>query len=160
MLTALKGLDGQTYAIAQGPVVTGGFVAGKGGTMQTVNHPTVGLAPNGAIVERVAPSRPPQTPIKLQLREADFITASRIAKAVNTRFASSQAPVAHAENAGLVTVTLPAEFVARSTDFVAEMETLVVSVDRVARVVVNERTGTIVLGKDVRIAPVAILQAT
>ncbi len=160
LLTALKGLDGQTYAIAQGPVVTGGFVAGKGGTMQTVNHPTVGLAPNGAIVERVAPSRPPQTPIKLQLREADFITASRIAKAVNTRFASSQAPVAHAENAGLVTVTLPAEFVARSTDFVAEMETLVVSVDRVARVVVNERTGTIVLGKDVRIAPVAILQAT
>jgi flagellar P-ring protein precursor FlgI len=158
LLTALKGLDGQTYAIAQGAVVTGGFVAGKGGTTQTVNHPTVGRVPNGAIVERVAPSIPPQTPIKLQLRQGDFITASRIAKAVNTRFASSQTPVAHAESAGLVTVVVPAEFVARSTDFVAEIETLVVSVDRVARVVVNERTGTIVLGKDVHIGPVAILQ--
>jgi flagellar P-ring protein precursor FlgI len=86
------------------------------------------------------------------------MTAARIAKAVNSRFASGPTPVARAENAGLVTVVLPAEFLTRSTDFVAEMETLVVSVDRVARVVVNERTGTIVLGKDVRIGPVAILQ--
>ena len=158
LMTALHGVDGEIYSMAQGPVVTGGFVAGRGSTSQTVNHPTVGRVPNGAIIERVAPSRAPQTPIKLQLREADFITASRIAKAVNIRFASGSAPIAHAENAGLVSVALPAAFAASSTDFVAEMETLTVTLDRAARVIVNERTGTIVLGKDVRIGPVAILQ--
>lgn len=158
VLTALQGVDGAIYAMAQGPVVTGGFLAGRGGTTQTVNHPTVGRVPNGAIVERVAPSRTPQSPIKLQLRQADFITASRIAKALNNRFAAGAPPVARAENAGLVSVALPAAFAANATDFVAEMETLTVPVDRAARVVVNERTGTIVLGKDVRIGPVAILQ--
>jgi flagellar P-ring protein precursor FlgI len=158
VMTPLQGVDGAIYAMAQGPVVTGGFVAGKGGTTQTVNHPTVGRVPNGAIIERLSPSRLPQTSIKLQLREADFITASRVAKAVNTRFAASSAPIAHAENAGLVSVTLPAAFAGSATDFVAEMETLTVTVDRAARVVINERTGTIVLGKDVRIGPVAILQ--
>ncbi len=158
VMTPLEGVDGTTYAMAQGPIVTGGFLAGRGGTTQTVNHPTVGRVPNGALVERLAPSRTPQTPIKLQLREADFITASRIAKAVNNRFAAGAPPIARAENAGLVSVALPAAFAQSATDFVAEMEALTVSVDRAARVVVNERTGTIVLGKDVRIGPVAILQ--
>lgn len=106
VMTPLQGVDGAIYAMAQGPVVTGGFVAGKGGTTQTVNHPTVGRVPNGAIIERLSPSRLPQTPIKLQLREADFITASRVAKAVNSRFAAGTAPIAHAENAGLVSVAL------------------------------------------------------
>jgi flagellar P-ring protein precursor FlgI len=138
--------------------VTSGFVAGRGANSLTVNHPTVGRVPNGAIIERPAPSRLPQAGIKLQLREADFITASRIAKAVNSRFAAGAAPIAHAENSGLVSVTLPATFASNPTDFVAEMETLTVPLDRSARVVVNERTGTIVLGKDVRIGPVAILQ--
>lgn len=158
VMTALQGVDGVVYAMAQGPVLTGGFAAGRGGTTHTVNHPTVGRVPNGAIIERLAPSRPPQTPIKLQLREADFITASRIAKAVNNRFAAGTVPIAHAENAGLVSVAVPAAFTASATDFVAELETLTVTLDRAARVVVNERTGTIVLGKDVRIGPVAILQ--
>ncbi len=158
VIAGLQGLDGQIYATAQGPVVTGGFIAGRAGNTQTVNHPTVGRIPNGAIVERAAPSRAPQNPLKLQLRQADFITASRVARAVNTRFGAGQTAVAHADNSGLVTVAIPAEFAAHSTDFVAEMEMLVVAVDRVARVVVNERTGTIVLGKDVRIGPVAILQ--
>jgi flagellar P-ring protein precursor FlgI len=157
VMTPLQGVDGAIYAMAQGPVVTGGFVAGKGGTTQTVNHPTVGRVPNGAIIERLSPSRLPQTPIKLQLREADFITASRVAKAVNTRFAAGTAPIAHAENAGLVSVALPAAFAASATDFVAEMETLTVTVDRAARVVINERTGTIVMGKEVRVSPVAIM---
>ena len=158
ILTQLQGVDGATYALAQGPVVTGGFVAGRGGNSQTVNHPTVGRVPNGAIIERLAPSRLPQSGIKLQLREADFITASRIAKAVNSHFSSGGVPIAHAENAGLVTVSLPSGFAQNAADFVAEMETVTVAIDRAARVVVNERTGTIVLGKDVRIGPVAILQ--
>jgi len=158
LLASLKGVDGQTYAVAQGPVVTGGFVAGKGGNSQTVNHPTVGRVPNGAIVERAAPLPAPDSRIRLQLRQADFTNSARIARAVNARFASSTAPVARAENAGMVSVTLPAEFMSRPTEFVAELEMLAVPVDRRARVVVNERTGTIVMGKDVRIGPVAVLQ--
>ena len=158
LLTPLKGVDGLTYAVAQGPVVTGGFVAGKGGNRQTVNHPTVGRAPNGAIVERPAPAPLADAPVRLQLRQADFTTAARIARVLNTRFASGAAAVARAENAGMISVTLPAEFAARPTEFMAEMEMLAVPVDRAARVIVNERTGTIVMGKDVRIGPVAIMQ--
>jgi len=157
LLTPLKGVDGQTFAVAQGPLVTGGFVAGKGGTTQTVNHPTVGRVPNGAIVERPAPSRAPDNPIRLQLRQEDFTTSARIARAVNERF-GTPAPVARADNAGMVSVKLPPGYAARTTEFVAELETLAVPVDRPARVVINERTGTIVMGKDVRIGPVAILQ--
>jgi flagellar P-ring protein precursor FlgI len=158
LIASLKGVDGQTYAVAQGPVVTGGFVAGKGGNSQTVNHPTVGRVPNGAIVERASPSPAQDARIRLQLRQADFTTSARIARSVNARFANSTVPVARAENAGLVSVTLPPEFASHPTEFVAELETLAVPVDRRARVVVNERTGTIVMGKDVRIGPVAILQ--
>jgi flagellar P-ring protein precursor FlgI len=158
LLTSLRGVDGQTYAVAQGPVVTGGFVAGKGGgASQTVNHPTVGRVPNGAIIERAAPAPPADLPIRLQLRQEDFTTSARIAQAVNARFKGSP-PVARADNAGLVSVSLPAEFASRPTEFMAELETLDLLVDRRARVVVNERTGTIVMGKDVRIGPVAILQ--
>src|SRR6059058_2879290 len=69
VLTSLRGADGQVYAVAQGSVVTGGFVAGRGGATQTVNHPTVGRAPNGATIERAAPSVLPKSVVKLQLRE-------------------------------------------------------------------------------------------
>jgi flagellar P-ring protein FlgI len=152
ILTSLRGADGQVYAIAQGPVVTGGFVAGRGGASQTVNHPTVGRAPNSAIVERAAPSVAPKTVARLQLREPDFTTSARIAEAINKRFAN-----AHADNAGLVSVPIPSDFATRSAEFIAELESLIVEPDRAARVIVNERTGTIVLGKDVRISPVAIM---
>jgi flagellar P-ring protein precursor FlgI len=156
LITSLKGVDGQTYAVAQGPVVTGGFAAGKGGTTQTVNHPTVGRVPNGAIIERAAPSPAPDSEIRLQLRQQDFTTSARITRAINSHFASGL--VARAENAGLVSVRVPAGFPAGATEFIAEIETLAIIVDRGARVVVNERTGTIVMGKDVLIAPVAIMQ--
>jgi flagellar P-ring protein FlgI len=152
ILTSLRGADGQVYAIAQGPVVTGGFVAGRGGASQTVNHPTVGRAPNSAIVERAAPSVAPKTVARLQLREPDFTTSARIAEAINKRFAN-----AHADNAGLVSVPIPSDFATRSAEFIAELESLIVEPDRAARVIINERTGTIVLGKDVRISPVAIM---
>jgi flagellar P-ring protein FlgI len=152
ILTSLRGADGQVYAIAQGPVVTGGFIAGRGGAVQSVNHPTVGRAPNGAIVERAAPSVAPKTVARLQLREPDFTTSARIASAINKRFAN-----AHADNAGLVSVPIPSDFATRSAEFIAELESLTVEPDRAARVIVNERTGTIVLGKDVRISPVAIM---
>ena len=157
LLTTLRGIDGSTYAVAQGPVVTGGFVAGRSGNSQTLNHPTVGRVPNGAIVERPAPSIAPTDRIKLQLRQADFTTAVRIAAGVNQRFGSA---VAVAENSGLVQVSLPKDYSSRSVDFIAEMEKISVEADQVARVIVNERTGTIVMGKEVKVAPVAIMHGS
>jgi flagellar P-ring protein precursor FlgI len=120
-----------------------------------VNHPTVGRAPEAATVERAAPSVAPSGVVRLQLRRSDFTTAARIADAVNRKF-SAVSP-AKPESAGVVAVTIPPEYAARTTQFISELEPLVVDADAPARVVVNERTGTIVLGKDVRIAPVAIL---
>src|SRR5664279_3667217 len=86
VLTSLKGGDGQVYAIAQGSIVTGGFVAGRGGTSQTLNHPTAGRIPQGATVERDSPLPDFSSRIKLQLRDMDFTTASRIAAALNQKF--------------------------------------------------------------------------
>jgi flagellar P-ring protein precursor FlgI len=156
LMTGLKGPDNQVFAVAQGPLLLGGFIAGGGGNAKTVNHPTVGRIPNGAIVERAAPSVPLGNVVKLQLERADFTTATRVAEALNHRFGK----VAHADSAALVAVTLPAEFQNDPTGFVSELERLTVEVDRTAEIVVNERTGTIIMGKDVRIAPVAILQGS
>jgi flagellar P-ring protein FlgI len=157
LLTSLRAADGQVYAVAQGPVVTGGFIAGRGGTNQTVNHPTVGRVPGGAIIERVAPSVAPGNQIRLQLRQADFTTSSRIAEAVNKTFALDGPAIAKPDNSALVTVQVPPSFASRSIDFLAELEKISVEADRHAKVIVNERTGTIVIGKDVKIAPVAIM---
>jgi len=156
VMTTLAGINGQVYATAQGPVVTGGFIAGRSQNSATVNHPTVGRIPNGASVEKSAPSPPIGNTVHLQLHDADFTTSARIADAVNHRFGPG-APIAHADNAALVSVALPADFAKQPTEFLSEIEKLTVEPDRPARVVVNERTGTIVLGKDVRIAPVAVL---
>ncbi len=156
VMTSLRGANGQVYAVAQGPVVTGGFVAGRGGVSQTVNHPTVGRAPNGATVERAAPSIEPGAHMRLQLRNADFATAARMAAEINKQF-EAQPPIAQAENAGLIGVDTPVAWKTRMTEFIAALEDLRIEVDVPAKIVVNERTGTIVMGKDVRIAPVAIL---
>jgi flagellar P-ring protein precursor FlgI len=156
LMTSLRGTNGQVYAVAQGPVVTGGFIAGRGGNSQTVNHPTVGRVPNGASVERLAPSVEPTTHVNLQLRMADFATSSRIAAVINKQFGSKE-PIARATNSGLITVATPDDWKDRMTEFIAALEDLKVEVDTPAKIVVNERTGTIVMGKEVRIAPVAIL---
>ncbi|MGA2136240.1 MAG: flagellar basal body P-ring protein FlgI [Bryobacteraceae bacterium] len=157
VLTPLKAADGLVYAVAQGSIAMGGFAAGRGGSSQTVNHPTVGRVPGGAIVERVAPSQAPKEVLHLQLRYADFTTAARLAAALNTRFGTRGAAPASAENAALVSIRMPAAYAARPVEFIAEVEALLVDADQPAKVVVNERTGTIVMGRDVRIAPVAIL---
>jgi len=172
VLASLRGVDGQIYAVAQGPVVTGGFIASGGsGNKSTVNHPTVGRIPNGALIERPAPTASldatPGAGIRLQLARADFTTAARIAESINKRFRPGAAagaegepplpPVARAENSAAVLVTPPKAWQGRSAEFISELERLTVETDRVARVVVNERTGTIVMGSEVRISPVAIL---
>jgi len=154
LMTALHAPDNQVYAVSQGPMVIGGFLAGNQGNTQVVNHPTVGRIPNGGIVERTAPSAPLGNQLKLQLDQADFDTASRIATALNKQFGS----IAHAENSALVSVDVPETYRKDPTTFVAEMERVTVETDREAKIVVNERTGTIIIGKQVQIAPVAIMQ--
>jgi flagellar P-ring protein precursor FlgI len=154
LMTALHAPDNQVYAVSQGPMVIGGFLAGNQGNTQVVNHPTVGRIPNGGIVERTAPSAPLGNQLKLQLDQADFDTASRIATALNKQFGS----IAHAENSALVSVDVPESYRKDPTAFVAEMERVTVETDREAKIVVNERTGTIIIGKRVQIAPVAIMQ--
>jgi flagellar P-ring protein precursor FlgI len=157
IMTPLRGADGQVYAVAQGSVVTGGFVAGRGGNSQTVNHPTVGRLPSAAIIEKTPPSTPPGDHIKLQLHRADFTTAARVTEVLNKRFGSDNHPVAHAENSALLVLSVPAVYDKRRVEFMAEVEGLSVETDTPAKVVINERTGTIVVGKDVRILPASIL---
>jgi len=157
ILTSLRGVDGQVYSIAQGAVVTGGFIAGRGGNSQAVNHPTVGRVPSGAMVERLAPSITPTNGLHLQLRQTDFTTAARISEAINHEFSGQPTPLAHADNAGLVSVVVPPAFHDKIAEFIAQIEKLQVETDEPARVVVNERTGTVVMGKDVKVAPVAIM---
>jgi flagellar P-ring protein FlgI len=156
VMTSLRGVNGQVFATVQGPVITGGFAAGRSQNSTTVNHPTAGRIPNGVLVERAAPSVPLGKVIKLQLKQADFTTSARISEVVNKRFPKST-ELAHADNSGLVSVTVPAEYSTQPTEFVAELERLTVQPDRAARVVINEKTGTVILGSDVRIAPVAIM---
>ncbi len=157
LLTALKAASGQVFAAAQGPVVTGGFVAGGGGNSQTVNHPTAGRIPQGAIIEQAPPTPLSPDHVRLQLRRADFTNATRVAEAVNQRFAAGGVRPAAALNASLIAIDIPAQYQGRSVEFVAALESLRIEMDRPARIVINERTGTVSLGKEIRIAPISIL---
>lgn len=155
VLTPLRASDGRVFAVAQGSVVTGGFVAGRGaGNNMTVNHPTAGRIPNGAIVEIAAPSVMPGDELRLQLHSADFTTATRMAEAINKRLGTD---VARCESAGSLHLTVPPPFVGKTVQFLSVVESVTLEADRRARIVINERTGTIALGKAVRIRPVAIL---
>lgn len=160
LLTSLKGVDGQIYAVAQGPVVTGGFSAGGQGTTKTVNHPTVGRTANGAIVERSAPNVVPTGTLTLQLHRPDFTTAARLAEVISARYPTEGEPTAMPETAGTVAVIIPAKYKGKEAQFISELEPLMVETDTTARIVINERTGTIVLGKDVGIRPTQILHGT
>jgi len=159
LLTPLKAANGQVFAVAQGPVVTSGFVAsgGGGGTTQTVNHPTTGRVPSGGIIEAAPPSVMSATELRLQLKHSDFTNATRVSALINRTFAEPGRPVSKALHAGLIAVTVPPEFTERSVEFYSLIENLSLEVDRVAKIVINERTGTIVMGKEVRISPVSIL---
>src|SRR5580704_18458903 len=117
LLTSLKGVDGQVYALAQGAVVTGGFGAGKSGNTETVNHPTVGRVPGGANVERPAPSVPPKGRIRLQLREPDYMTAFRISNVVNAKFPSTSKPLAQPETSATVGIMIPPDYSSRVVEF-------------------------------------------
>ena len=156
LLTRLKGADGRVYALVQGPLTIGGFsLGGGGGGNQTQkNHPTVGSIPGGAIVERAAPrSLKKGQPLRVQLHRPDFTTAARVAKVINEALGSRSA---RAMDPGSIQVQLPERFVGRPVELIAGIENLHIQKDAVARVIVNERTGTIVMGEGVRISTVAI----
>jgi len=154
IMTSLRAADGQVYAVAQGAVITGGFIVG---TVKTVNHPTVGRIPEGGLVEKPAPSVAPVTIVRLQLHQMDFGTASQVADAVNKKFSGPGAELAHALNGTVITVKIPPAYLSRTVEFIAALERLTVDPERPSKIVVNERTGTIVMGKNVHVAPVAIL---
>ena len=154
--TPLLGADGRVYAVAQGPVAVGGFIGGSGGaggaTVQK-NHPTVGGISNGAIVEREIVSEIVRdNNLRLLLRNPDFTSAARMADAINLKYPAA----AHAIDAATVKVTLPAEYRGNDVTFLADLGTVEVQPDTLARIVINERTGTIVATSTVRLSQVAI----
>jgi flagellar P-ring protein FlgI len=157
IMTPLKAADGLVYAVAQGALLTGGFSAGGAGAIKVVNHPTVGRIPEGALVEKLAPSSEPKSEVKLQLKRMDFGTASLVAEAINKKYSNLLLPPARAENGAVVTVTVPPSYSNRSVEFIAELEDIAVQPEHMSRIVVNERTGTIVMGKEVHVAAVAIM---
>jgi len=154
LLTPLQGADGRVYALAQGAVSVGGILAsGAGGDSVQKNHPTVGRIPNGAVVEREVPAALDPAAIALTLQQGDFTTAVRLAEAVN---GAGVGPVARAVNPTTVTVAVPPAEQGRLMEFISRLESLTLRVDAPARVIINERTGTVVLGSQLRIATVAI----
>jgi flagellar P-ring protein precursor FlgI len=156
ILTSLKGLDGQVYAIAQGSVSIGGISAGEKGNSVAINHPTVGRVPNGATVERsVAATLAANGSLTLVLRQEDFTTASRLGRAINQKFGAGVAQALDGRN---VDVRIPASWSGDTVGFIAELEVVRLQTDAIARIIINERTGTIVMGRDVRISSVAISQ--
>ena len=154
LMAPLRGADNQVYAVAQGSVLTNSFAFGGQGATAQKNHPTAGRVPNGALVERELPNMlTGKTTLNLNLNTADFTTASRIVTAVNDKFKS---PVAFSNDPGSVTLTIPEGYVNRTVEFVAAMELLEVKPDIQAEVVLNERTGTVVMGENVRVSTVAV----
>jgi flagellar P-ring protein FlgI len=156
ILTSLKGVDGQIYALAQGPLSVGGLSAGAGGNSVQVNHPTVARVPNGAIVERsVQTTVADANVISLVLRETDFTTASRVQKVINGAFGEG---AARATDGRTIAVMIPAPYENDHVGFIAQLEALTLETDALAKIVINERTGTIVMGRNVRVSAVSITQ--
>src|SRR5690554_1987615 len=148
--TPLQAANGQIYAVAQGPVSIGGAV-GRGSGAQSI-HTTVGNVPSGSIVERVLQARDLAAEgwVSLVLMEPDFTTAQRLVEVVNAAFGQS---LARARDQATVEIQIPGSYLNNVVAFIAELEELPIRPDSNARVVINERTGTVVMGAQVRIAP-------
>ncbi len=154
LMTPLRGADNQVYAVAQGGVLTNSFSYGGQAGSAMKNHPTAGRILGGALVEREIPfDLSGRVELKLNLHDPDFTTASRMAATINGKFGRA---VAACNDPGAVLLALPADYQGKMVQFLAELEGLEVQPDSVARVVLNERTGTIVMGDNVRISTVAI----
>lgn len=154
LLTPLKGPDGAIYAAAQGPVSIGGFVGGGGGATIQKNHLTTGKVPGGAIVEAEPAFRLGSgNEIRIFLNKPDFTTAAAAVRRINEALAGDYAATI---DPSTIRLMVPQEYALRVVELIAIVENVDVALDTPARVVINERTGTVVIGDTVRIAPVAI----
>lgn len=155
LLTPLKAANGRVYALAQGPLSVGGYRYDANGNVVQKNHPTVGSVPGGAVVEVATGSEVAAAGQNLTfvLSEPDYTTASRVAAAINSQLGAG---LARAHDASGIDIEVPDDQRGQLVSFVARIESVAVQPDRRAKVVINERTGTVVAGGDVSISRVAI----
>jgi flagellar P-ring protein precursor FlgI len=158
LLTPLHGADGQVYAEAQGPLTLGGYSAGGTGNSKQMNHPTVGRIPNGGTVERdTAVDLSHLTSISLMLRDSDFTAARDIASTINHQFGKEISTVIDGRMIKVATSGTGATSLA---DLISQIQNLSIAFHPPAKVVLNERTGTIVMGGDVKLSAVSVLHGT
>jgi flagellar P-ring protein precursor FlgI len=153
LMTPLKAANGRVYALAQGPLAVGGYRYDANGNVVQKNHPTVGAVPGGATVEATVAAQAPQTAVTFVLHDADYTTANRVASAINAQVGEG---LAEARDASGIEIRIPEVHRERPVSFLARLESVMVEPDRRAKVVINERTGTVVAGGDVRISKVAV----
>jgi len=154
LATPLRGGNGEIYALAQGPVSIGGFSGGTAGNSVVVNHLTVGRVPSGALVQAGSGlTLGPSDSLVLALRDPDFGSAAHVAHAINGELGVDSAKLL---DPATVTVRVPNEYRSSIPDLMARLGTLTIDTDAAARVVINERTGTVVVGGPVRIGPAAV----
>lgn len=153
LITPLKGVDGKIYALAQGPVSIGGFAAGGAGASAQKNHPTVGRIPAGASVEReIGFPINDKNEVVMSLFHSDFTTVQRAVNAINKEMGE----IARAKDAETIVITVPPNYQNNVVGLMAAIENVELSPDQKARVILDERTGTVVMGADVKISKVAI----
>ena len=158
LMSALHGPDGQVYAEAQGPLVLGGYVVGNGTNGKEVNSTTVGRIPNGGIVERdTSVDLHDFKTVSLLLRNPDFTTAKTIADAINNEF---QKPLAVVLDSSRVDVNVALAATGSVPLLISRVQNLMLAVHTPAKIVINERTGTIVLGGDVKLTPVSVIHGS
>lgn len=153
LMTPLKGVDGEVYALAQGSIVTSGFSVEGGGASVQKNSATVGTVPGGALVEKSIPYNfNNQKELTVHLATKEPSTTMKIVDAINSQFKES----AKAVDVSTITVAIPEEFKGNSIPLLATLENIEVPESGNAKIVIDERSGTIVIGNDVRLAPVAV----
>jgi len=155
LMTPLSGLEGSVYAFAQGPISVGGYdISTKSGNRVAKNHTLAGRVPRGGIIKQ-SPEMTAQieNEVKVYLKEPDLTTCDNIAKAINTKFGNE---IAKSMDASQVNIAIPNESQQNVVDFLAQLESIEVQSDYPAKVVLNERTGTVVAGNTVKIKPVTI----
>lgn len=154
VMTPLKGPDGQVYAVAQGAVSVGGYIAGGGGESSQKNHPTAGMISGGALVEKEVPMDiNGKDAISVILNMPDFTTSQRVAAGINKEIGDD---VATAVDSATVRLMVPERFKGKAVELVSMVESVNIATDRISKIIVNERTGTVVMGENVRISAVAI----
>jgi flagellar P-ring protein precursor FlgI len=155
IMTPLKAPNGEVYSVAQGPISIGGFAfsGGAGGGIQK-NHPTVGRIPGGAIIEQELPVElAGKSQLEIILKQPDFTTSRRIAQAIEDQISAG---LARPVDSGTVDVTIPEANEGKIVAFISRLENVEINPDSVAKVILNERTGTIVIGEKVRISTIAV----